>query len=753
MSYKIADTYKIVIKGVVQGVGFRPFIYKLAKENGLNGYVINSTSGVEIVLNISENKLLNFIEKIKNKAPVLSHIVSIEYEKITAKLFKNFKIEYSKVSDGVTLVSPDTAICSECKNEIFDKNDRRFLYPFTNCTNCGPRYSIIKSIPYDRKNTTMKDFQICDSCLDEYENPLGRRFHAQPNACELCGPNVFYNDFSGVDAVKKIADKINDGEIIALKGLGGYHLICDALKDKPIEKLRKLKNRKTKPFATMCKDISILERYNLSLSEAEKQILLSPSSPILIFKWPNNPLSSLVNLIDNQIGLMIAYTPLHLILFKYLKTDFIVATSGNIADEPISKDTEESEEKLSIFTKYFLHHNRDIHNRIDDSVVKILNSRIYMLRRARGFAPYPVMLPLKSKKIILSVGAHLKNTITILCEEYAFVSQYIGDLDNVESVNLFLEIIDRMKLLFKLEPDVIVYDEHLEYFSSKYALETNLEKLSLQHHYAHFLSCMAENSLTDRLIGVVFDGTGLGKDGNIWGGEFFIKDKEIIRKYYLDYSIQPSMDTAAKKPYFMLISYLIKYNLFEKYKEFLIDKLFIDETEINLIKQLIEQNINSIETSSMGRLFESVGTLLSGILENDFEAHTAVVLESMIENETEDYYDFEIEGNRIVFSKIISGIFEDVFAGVGKHIISEKFHNSIVEIILFICKKLREETGFSDICLSGGVFQNMFLINKVIDKLELAGFKVYVHSKVPPNDGSISLGQAYYYVLKENDLI
>lgn len=757
-------TFKIIISGIVQGVGFRPFIYSLAKDFKLNGYVINSSLGVEIYLNILSSDLNVFIDKITVSAPPLAHITNISFTEITSKIFTDFTIKKSDFSQGITLVSPDTAICEDCSKELFDIDDKRYLYPFINCTNCGPRYSIIKSIPYDRAETTMKSFEMCDKCNAEYENPEDRRFHAQPNCCPVCGPKITYFNFTqntkppkggytvkqeGSEAIKQIAAHIDNGEIIALKGLGGYHLICDALNNEAIRSLRKLKKRPSKPLAIMCLDKNILSKANLKITEAEKNLFYSPSSPIVIINWHNHPLSSLINPANDKIGIMQAYTPLHKILLNELKTDFIVATSGNIKDEPICKTIVEAEDKLSAYTPHFLHHNREIHTAIDDSVTTIVNEKPYILRRARGFAPYPVMLPKKLSKCVIGLGAHLKSTITIGIENYGFVSQYIGDLDNPETVNLYSEIIDKMKNLFHVAPELILIDKHPEYYSTQYANKQNLPISSIQHHHAHMYACMAENGLTDNVIGVIFDGTGLGDDNTIWGGEFFIKQGNIQRTHHLKYVMQPGMDSAAKNPYRMLISYLHNSDLLDMYEDMLIAQFQISADEIKLIKNMISNKINSINTSSMGRLFEAIGSLLSGIKTNEYEGHTAILLESIATDLTTDIYKIEVKDDLILIDLLIKEIMADFTKNIPKYIISTKFHNSIAHLITQTCLTLSQKYKLTDIVLSGGVFQNITLLNKTIVELTKVGLTSHIHSKVPSNDGCISLGQVYSYCLNQ----
>ncbi len=740
-------TCKININGIVQGVGFRPFIYSLAKKYNLNGTVTNTDNGVEIIININDNKINPFVDEIKNNCPPLAHISKIKYEFVEKKDLKDFKIINSQNEGGITFVSPDTAICKDCERELFDKNDRRYLHPFINCTNCGPRYNIIKNIPYDRKTTVMSDFSMCQNCFNEYHNPLNRRFHAQPICCNECGPEVYSGNLRGIDAIKFIAEKINEGEIVAVKGLGGYHIICNATDSKPVEKLRKLKNRFAKPFAIMATMNVIKE---LPLSAKEKDFINSPQAPIVIVNWKNNELSDLINPLNNRIGLMKSYTPLHVLILNFTNTNFIVATSGNLKDEPIVTEEGEAEKKLSKFTKYFLHHNRRIHNGIDDSVATVINDKIYIIRRARGFAPYPVSMPFESKAETVGLGAHLKSTITLQSKNFAFVSQYIGDLDNFETTEFYNKTYEKMCHLFGISPEIAICDYHINYYSSEFAEKSKFKIKKIQHHLAHMFSCMAENGLKDDVIGIIFDGTGLGKDNAIWGGEIFsMKKGQIIRDFYLKYIKQPGGDASAKNPYMMLISYLIHYGLIDKFINFLTTDFGIKANEISLISQMIEKSINSNDTSSMGRFFEAVGSLLSKTKTNEFEGHTAIILESMAEKaeDSNESYNFEIKNGEISHKLFLEELAEDFSNGVDKNMIALKFHNTIVEIITECCLTIKNKKKLKNVVLSGGVFQNILLLKKTILKLEENGFDVFIHSKVPTNDGGISLGQIYGNVL------
>lgn len=743
--------YSIYVQGVVQGVGFRPFIKNLATKLNLKGYVSNTSKGVKIEIISSEDEADNFINELLNNAPAISHILSIEKKQSNIDSVDDFIIKTSNIESGVTLVSSDISVCSKCKDEIDSNKERRYKYPFTNCTNCGPRYSIIKKLPYDRCNTVMDNFLMCDDCQEEYKDSLDRRFHAQPIACPKCGPKIYLNHNGkvindNVEALKITANEINKGNIVAVKGLGGYHLICDGHNDSVIQKLRNLKNRQEKPLALMVKNIQVLKKY-IDLDEKYISLISSPESPIVICDFKHIPFSKFINPLSNKIGIMVAYTPLHYLLFDYLKNDFIVATSGNLKDEPISISEKDAEENLSIFTNTFLHHNREIYNRVDDSVVSITEKDYTIFRRARGFAPYPVVIKSDKKTEIFAAGANLKSTIALYKNNFAFVSQYIGDLDNVETMELYEETFTRMKKLFNVKPNITLIDYHKNYRSSIFANSLGLETISIQHHIAHFSSCLAENSYYDDAVGIIMDGFGLGLDNEAWGGEFFLKKgKKITRKSYLKKYLQVGLDSASKNPVRMLISYLVSNNLLDKYRYIIQSRIGISDKEVLLVENMCKNNINSILTTSAGRLFEAVGSLVLSKKSNEYEGALAVALENICCNNYEDFYNFTYENNCIDFISVIEQIFIDIEKGIDESIISYKFHKGFANVISIVAKKIALENQVKVIALSGGVFQNITLLNFVIEYLEKENFTVLIHKKVPSNDGGISLGQLYYYL-------
>ncbi|MCX8083415.1 MAG: carbamoyltransferase HypF [Calditerrivibrio sp.] len=738
--------YKIYVDGIVQGVGFRPFVYNLATSLGLNGYVQNRSSGVVIYLECDRKWLEIFLSDLKNKAPKNSKVMSISVQETEDIGVNCFEIVHSEKDVGITLIPSDIAMCKDCGRELFDPSDRRYLYPFINCTNCGPRYSIIKRIPYDRINTTMSTFIMCNSCKEEYNDQNNRRFHAQPNCCPACGPNVWLGEMKGLDAIRKAAFLIDSGEILAIKGLGGYHLVCDATNEATIIKLRKCKNRYFKPFAVMVEDFESIRGY---VDEAFERDFDSIEAPIIIFDLKQKILPDVISPINGRVGFMKAYTPLHRILFYYLNTKFIVATSANKKDEPIVIDEITAEKKLASFTNFFLHHNRPIHNRVDDSVFTILEKKLYPIRVSRGFAPLPMLLPFECNSSVFGSGAGLKNHISLTKGKYVIHSQFIGDLDNTESVDFYVETYKKLVDLYSIEVNVVVTDLHPDYYSSIFGEGVAQEKgayfYKLQHHKAHFYSIMLESGRLDNTIGVIFDGLGVGEDGSIWGGEIFYMKGDIVRRFHLAYFRQIGGDMAAKEPYRMLLGYLIQLNSKFIYK---VAELFNVEHELNLMEKMLKLGINSPYTSSMGRFFEAVGALLAGLKNNEFEGHAAIVLESMVGSGNLKTYNYSINDNIIDISQILEEIVADFFAGLDKSEIALRFHYTISKIILDCCSIIRAEIGLNDVMFSGGVFQNLILISMSKELLENNHFNVYTHRLLPPNDANISVGQAFYGVMK-----
>jgi len=735
---------RIRIFGVVQGVGFRPFIYRLAKEYDLKGWVLNTSSSVEIEIEGIDSNVEKFIYDIRTKAPPIAKIENIEIEDSNLNNYEDFSIKESKEDIGYQLISPDIAVCQDCLKELFDPKDRRYRYPFINCTNCGPRFTIIKDIPYDRKNTTMEKFKMCKDCEREYKDPLNRRFHAQPNACPVCGPKLWIEGLESEDPIKETARLLKEGFILAIKGLGGFHLACDATNDRVVNLLRERKKRGNKPFALMMRDLDMVKRY-CYITPKEEEVLRSPQAPIVLLKIRDlDNISRDVAPNNNYLGVMLPYTPLHHLLFREIDTP-LVMTSGNLSEEPICQDNDEALNRLKNIADYFLLNDRDIYSRYDDSVVFVFEEKPQLIRRARSYAPSPIKIPFKMKQV-LACGGELKNTFCLTKDNYAFISQHIGDLENIETLEHFTNTIELYKRLFRIEPEIVVCDMHPEYLSTKYTLqfEGTLPIIRVQHHYAHIVSCMGENNITKPVIGIAFDGSGYGLDGNIWGGEVLVVDYDsFIRKAHLEYLPLPGGELAIRKPYRLAIGYLFK--LFRDIPSlpFLQE---ISETEIKVIKEQIDKWINTPLTSSMGRLFDAVSSLLNICKETSYEGQPAIELEMIGKDiEVDGYYSFEIEEENSTFIIKLKNLFEEIINDtdrIPKSFISAKFHNTIAKMALDIALMIREETKIDTVALSGGCFQNRRLLRKTINYLRGKNFKVYTHHQVPCNDGGLSLGQA-----------
>jgi hydrogenase maturation protein HypF len=752
---KTIQARKINVRGIVQGVGFRPMVYRLASQHNLKGFVFNTTSDVTIIIEGSLPDLNFFIDNLKKSAPPQSRIESITVEEEPVKGLRQFTIEASRTLDQeCQLISPDIATCPQCETEIFDPSNRRYQYPFTNCTNCGPRFTIIEEMPYDRKNTTMHKFSMCPQCLKEYNDINDRRFHAQPNACPECGPALYLIDSSGKpvagDPLSISAELLKQGKILAIKGLGGFLLACDATDDTAVALLRQRKRRRFKPLAVMMACIADLEKY-CHVSEKEKALLVSSQSPIVLLKTRlhSSLLSSLVAPNTTSLGVMLPYTPLHHLLLRKAGRP-LVMTSGNMSEEPIAAGNDEALQRLACIADYFLMHNRDICSRYDDSVTMVVNNRTQIIRRARGFAPYPVKLPFNAG-MVLACGAETKNSFCMTRDNNAFLSQHIGDLENIETLEHFEDTLKLYKKIFRIEPEIIAYDMHPDYLSTKYALDliqsTGMKGAAVQHHHAHIVSCMADNRVMEPVIGVAFDGTGYGDDGTLWGGEFLLADYSGFKRLaHFEYMPLPGGKAAIEKPYRMALSYLFKIFGDETLKFDLPFLKGIDKDEIALVKTQIKRKINTPYASSCGRLFDAISALLNIRKEADYEGQAAVELESVAELNDEDGYPFDViekDGIQVVsFDRMFRSIIDDMMNKKPATCIAGKFHSTIAEVILTVCRMLVEKTCINRIALSGGVFQNRLLLELTIKKLEKEGMTVLVHHDVPSNDGGIALGQA-----------
>ncbi|MFH1650801.1 MAG: carbamoyltransferase HypF [Chloroflexota bacterium] len=744
----------ISIRGVVQGVGFRPFVYQLASKYRLNGWVRNTSGDVQIEVEGAPARLDRFLAALPAAAPPLARIEHLTATPAKPAGYDRFEIQESVPEEGrYQLVSPDIATCHQCRDEVLSPGDRRYRYPFTNCTNCGPRFTIIEDIPYDRPKTTMRRFQMCPDCQREYENPRDRRFHAQPNACPRCGPRLELVTARGTiitgDAITRAAEFLCEGKIVAVKGLGGFLLACDATSAKAAKRLRRRKRRGGKPFALMLATIDEIKQHCV-VNAAEEALLTSPQCPIVLLeRRPDSGIADTVAPGLKYLGLMLPYTPLHHLLCREAGRP-LVMTSGNLSEEPIAKDNDEARRRLSGIADYFLRHDRDIYSRYDDSVTMVVAGKPQVLRRARGYAPHPVRLPFPARQV-LACGAELKNTFCLTRDEYAFVSQHIGDMENLETLAHFEDTLALYEKLFRIKPEAVACDLHPDYLPTKYARElaekTGLPLFSVQHHHAHAVGCLADNGARGPAISVSLDGTGYGTDGAIWGGEFLIADEvKFERRGCFQYVPLPGGAAAITHPYRMATSYLLSTlggDALDKGLPFLRD---LADGETALLQQQITRGINAPLTSSCGRLFDAVAALNGFRGRIAYEAEAAIALEMMADESETAAYPFDIKKeagvHRVLFPELFAAILSDRKRRVPRGAIAMKFHNTVVRIVTEMCRRLSRESGLKTVALSGGVFQNRLLLKLTVPALEKTGFTVLTHRQVPANDGGISLGQA-----------
>lgn len=741
-------SYYIKISGIVQGVGFRPHVYRLAAAYNLNGWVLNSSAGVFIEVEGKEEDLQEFARRLLEEAPPLAVIRSCSIEEIKPQGFKTFTIRESEsLGNREVMISPDIAICEDCKREVRNPADRRYIYPFTNCTNCGPRFTIIKDIPYDRAKTTMAQFPMCPECRQEYENPLHRRFHAQPNACPVCGPHTTLVDGIGRQVDIPVVDLLKDGKIVAVKGLGGFHLAADATNMKAVKTLRERKRRDAKPFAVMARDLEAARRY-ASINPLEEKWLNSPQAPIVILESSFNPAldADIIHPGLKTLGVMLPYTPIHYLLFDN-ELDLLIMTSANISDEPLIIDNDEALNKLKGIADYFLMHNREIYNPCDDSVMMVtkINTPHYF-RRARGFVPLGIQIP-PSSQPVLAVGGEMKNTFCITRGGEAFLSQHWGDLNHYLNYRNFLNGIERFENMLSVKPEVIAHDLHPNYQTTRWARQQQAVKIiAVQHHFAHMAAAMAEHHLQGEVLGLICDGTGWGTDGAIWGCEVLKGDyRNFERRGHLKYLPLPGGDLTAQRPYRMALVYLLaalgENKALEVARKCLSD---LADAERDLMISRITGG-KEILTSSCGRLFDAVGAMLGICPINHYEGQAAIELEAYATKKAGIYsYNIDCEENTWImnplpmWSELLADIEKDLPAGE----IAYKFHLTMVEMFTEILQKMREESGINRVVLSGGVFHNQILLVELLHSLQAAGFEVYHHQQLPPGDGGLSLGQA-----------
>lgn len=741
---------RVSVQGVVQGVGFRPFVYTLATRLGLGGTVRNTARGVEIEIEGAPGAVNEFLEDLEADAPPLAHIDDVRVDDVAPRGHRDFTIDQSLDGEGVLPISPDVATCPACLREVLDPCDRRFGYPFTNCTHCGPRFTIIRAIPYDRPTTTMSDFTMCAACRTEYEDPEDRRFHAQPNACAACGPKLVLVDAHGWplagDPLAETRRLLAAGRIVAIKGIGGFHLACDATDEAAVRRLRERKGREAKPLALMVPDLAAARRVCV-ISDEESALLGSAARPVVILAArPGSGIAPSVAPGLGHLGVMLPYSPLHHLLWRDGHCpEALVLTSGNRSEEPISTGNDDALARLGTIADVFLLHDRPIQTRCDDSVSRVAAGVELPIRRSRGYAPFPVRLPFETRPI-LACGAELKSTVCVARGPYAFLSPHIGDLENYDTYASYATMVDHMTTLFRVRPEAVAHDLHPGYLSTRYAgdLDPALPRVAVQHHHAHIAACMAEHGLTGPVIGVAFDGTGYGTDGRIWGGEFLVADYAgFERAAHLAYVPLPGGDLAVREPFRMALAHLAR--AFGGWDPVLPPVATTTDEERRIIARQIERGVNAPLTSSMGRLFDAVASLLGVRHRARYEAQAAIELEAFAAQGDHGEYPVELDAGEpavIDPAPVIRGVVRDLERGVASPIVAARFHATVVAVILRVCERLRGRLRLDRVVLSGGVFQNVKLLGHARRALGGAGFEVFSHHLVPPNDGGIALGQA-----------
>ena len=746
---QITGTYEITIHGLVQGVGFRPFIFRLARAHKLNGWVENRTDGVTLMINGTYEEILKFRDEMINTAPAASSIESVKIVKAGSLKFSSFEIRNSEdLSDAVTEISPDIAVCPECLSDMKEQVHRKD-YPLINCTHCGPRFSIICDLPYDRPNTTMALFEMCPVCRAEYKDITDRRFHAQPVACNHCGP-VYRLDTPGrqtenlEDIQSEVKDIVASGGLLAVKGTGGFHLMCNAFSEEGVKRLRHMKHRNGKPFALMFRNVDEARKF-VKITRKEEELLTSWRRPIVLLRKKRNITRGIADGLST-LGVMLPYMPFHHLLFEELDTPAVVMTSGNLAEEPILISNKKVASTFSGHVDGIVTYNREIFNRIDDSVVSVTGKEPTLFRRARGYAPSPIRTGIELEGI-LGTGAELTSSFCMGKGTQAIMSQYIGDLKNLETLDFYREIYGRYCRMFRFSPDLVVSDLHPDYLSSRFAHQLaeehpNIQHISVQHHHAHIASGMLDAGLEGEVLGFSFDGTGLGTDGHIWGAEVLKSDYlDFERLFHFEYIHLPGGDRASKEPWRMGVSYL--YRCFE-------DELYdlpiplvqaFNRNDLKNLTTIIDQKLNAPIASSAGRLFDAVAAITGLNYYSTYQAEAPMLLESALDPSEKGGYTFDIIENQVSFMPAIKEIVEDKLAGISTGRISAKFHNTLVELIIQLSKQIRAESGLNRIVLGGGTFQNRYLSENVLNKLAKERFEVYLPHRIPVNDQGIAAGQ------------
>jgi hydrogenase maturation protein HypF len=766
------------VTGVVQGVGFRPTVYRIAHDLGLTGWVANTSDGVVVHLEGDAGSIAGFPAHLRAGAPPMAIVTGIEQIDAAPEGLGAFQIRESERVDGaMTLVSPDIATCPECESELFDPADRRYHYPFINCTNCGPRFTIIADVPYDRPATTMRDFAMCPTCGAEYDDPSDRRFHAQPNACHRCGPRLFLNvkgrapsgwewdraaervprshhDVDGErrrteDIVAAAVQMLRGGDVLALKGLGGFHLACDAMNESAVARLRERKHRWGKPFAVMFPDMQRL-RGHCELSETEAALLEGPVRPIVLLRLAApaeaEALAPSVAPGLSELGAMLPYTPLHHLLLRAFGGP-LVMTSGNLTDEPIAMDNAEALRRLAPLADGFLLHDRGIYSRYDDSVARVVGDTVEMVRRSRGYAPFPLTLPFTSPTAILAAGPEQKNTFCLVKGSHAFVSQHIGDMENAETLDHYEQTIALYRDMFRIEPEMVAYDLHPEYLSTKFALRLDLPAIGVQHHHAHIVSVSAESGAGDPVIGLAYDGTGYGTDGTIWGGEVLLSTwGSFERVAHLKAVPMPGGAAAIRRPARMALGLLygLGGGLFD-HPGLAGLRRRLAKGELTTLLAMMDRGLNSPPTSSMGRLFDAVAALAGVRDDADYEGQAAIELEAIAAPPDPAPYRFEIAGSGPVIldpTPVVMAVLDDVAAGISPSIISSRFHDAVVDASVRVASSTSRQAGTTKVALSGGVFMNRRVLSGVVSGIERVGLTPLLHRQLPVNDGGVSFGQA-----------
>ncbi|GCE22557.1 carbamoyltransferase HypF [Dictyobacter kobayashii] len=755
------ERWRVLVQGIVQGVGFRPFVYGLARRWQLGGFVLNNSQGVVIELEGALAALEAFQQALLTELPPLAQIDEVQVTQMDIQGENAFVIvESQRQAERRTLISPDTAICADCLHELFEPLDRRFHYPFINCTNCGPRFTIIQDVPYDRANTTMRGFQMCEQCQREYSDPLDRRFHAQPDACARCGPGVYLQMRPATELVaasgteiERTAAYLAQGAVMAIKGLGGYHLACDAMNDQAVQQLRIRKQREARPFALMVANMDSA-RQLCQINDEEAVLLQSHRRPIVLLKKREQQIVAPAVAPGHQtLGLMLPYTPLHYLLLAACQQYFapelpviLVMTSGNVSDEPIAYRDEDASTRLAAISDGILAHNREIFMRCDDSVLKVTASGPQFLRRSRGYVPEPLMLPWPVLMPILACGAHLKNTFCLAKEKQAFISHHIGDLENLETLLSFREGIEHFKRLFDIEPAVVVHDLHPDYLATRYALELDLPRIGVQHHHAHIASAMIEHALTEPVIGIAADGSGYGTDGAIWGGEILQADLcSFERCFHLAYMPLPGGEQAIKQPWRMAAAYLYAAYGSDFQGLHIPFSQQLPRQTWKTLAQMIERRLNCPATSSLGRLFDAVAALLGIRSQVQYEGQAAIELEQLAltcKDPQQSYpYNISTLTAELEVLPTIQAIVRDIEQHVQPATIARRFHSTIIQLLVDACKEVRKRDSIHKVVLGGGVFQNQLLLEELVTVLDQNAFEIYLNKKVPVNDGGLSLGQ------------